>query len=55
MDSPSKVGTHAHSVALHFAFCDFIKIHQPLRTTPAMAAGVTNRLWEIEDLPALLD
>jgi len=50
-----KVASHAHSVALHFAYYNFCKIHTTLRTTPAMAAGVTNRLWEIEDLLALLD
>src|SRR5437667_7045513 len=46
---------HAHAVSLHFAYYNFCKIHQTLRTTPAMAAGVTDRLWEIEDLLALLD
>ena len=49
-----KVENHAHAVALHFAYYNFVKIHQTLKTTPAMAAGVTNRLWEIEDLLALL-
>ena len=50
-----KVANHAHAVALHFAYYNFVKIHQTLKTTPAMAASVTNRLWEIEDLLALLD
>jgi hypothetical protein len=50
-----KVANHAHSVALHFAYYNFVKIHQTLKTTPAMAAGVTARLWEIEDLLTLLD
>jgi IS1 family transposase len=50
-----KVDNHAHSVALHYAYYNFVKIHQTLRVTPAMAAGVTNRLWEISDLVALLD
>src|SRR2546426_6084556 len=50
-----KVANHAHSVSLHFAYYNFCKIHQTLRTTPAMAAGVTDRLWDIEDLLALLD
>ena len=45
---------HAHSVALHFMCYNFVKIHQSLRTTPAQAAGVTDRLWEIEDLVGLL-
>jgi len=50
-----KVENHAHAVSLHFAYYNFCKIHQTLRTTPAMAAGVTDRLWEIEDLLDLLD
>jgi len=50
-----KVENHAHAISLHFAYYNFCKIHQTLRTTPAMAAGVTDRLWEIEDLLALLD
>lgn len=50
-----KIQNHALSVALHFAYYNFCKIHMTLKVTPAMAAGVTNRLWEIEDLLALLD
>jgi hypothetical protein len=38
----------------YFAY-NFIKIHRTLRTSPAMAAGVTNRLWEVSDLVALLE
>jgi hypothetical protein len=49
------VEMHAHSVALHFMHYNFVKIHQSLRTTPAMPAGVTDRLWEIGDMVALLD
>ena len=48
-------GSDAHSVALHYAYYNFVKIHQTLRVTPAMAAGVTERLWSIEDLVGLLD
>ena len=50
-----KVEMHAHSVALHFMHYNFVKIHQGLRMTPAMAAGVTDRLWEVEDLVGLLE
>jgi IS1 family transposase len=38
------------AVALHFAHYNFIRIHQTLRVTPAMAAGVTEHLWTIRDL-----
>jgi hypothetical protein len=33
---------------------NFVRIHQTLRVTPAMAAGITNRLWEIEDIVGLI-
>ena len=49
-----KVENHANAVALHFAYYNFVKIRQTLKTTPAMAAGVTTLLWKIEDLLALL-
>jgi hypothetical protein len=38
------------AVALHFAHYNFVRIHKTLRVTPAMEAGVTNRLWSIRDL-----
>ena len=38
------------AVALHFTHYNFVRIHQTLRMTPAMAAGVTNELWSIRDL-----
>lgn len=48
-----KIENHAASVALGYFAYNFIKIHRTLRMTPAMAAGVTNRLWEVSDLVAL--
>jgi hypothetical protein len=50
-----KVEMHEHAVALHFMHYNFAKIHQTLRVTPVMAAGVTSRLWSIEDIVALLE
>lgn len=50
-----KVENHAHAVALHFMHYNFCRIHQTLRVTPAMAAGVSDHLWEIADIVALLD
>jgi len=38
------------AVALHFAYYNFVKIHRSIRMTPAMAAGVANKLWTVEDL-----
>ena len=42
-----KVENHAHAVALHMMYYNFVRIHKTLRVTPAMAAGVTDKLWEI--------
>lgn len=50
-----KVEAHANAVSLHFMYYNFCRIHSKLRMTPAMAAGVTDRLWEVSDLAALLD
>jgi IS1 family transposase len=50
-----KVENQAAAVALHFMHYNFCRIHQTLRITPAQAAGVTNKLWDVEDIVALLD
>ena len=42
-----KVENHALSVALFTTYYNFVRVHKTLRMTPAMAAGVTDRLWEI--------
>lgn len=43
------------SVALHFMFYNFVRVHQTLRVTPAMAAGITDHVWDIKDLVRLLE
>jgi IS1 family transposase len=48
-----KIQNHAAAVALYYFSYNFIKIHRTLRVSPAMAAGVTNRLWEVNDLVSL--
>jgi IS1 family transposase len=50
-----KVENHAASLAIHYMHYNFVRIHQTLRVTPAMAAGVTQTLWSIEDIVRLLD
>jgi hypothetical protein len=51
--APSKkIENHAASVALGYFAYNFIKIHRTLRMSPAMAAGVTGKLWEVSDLVA---
>lgn len=49
-----KVENHAHAVALHFMHYNYCRIHQTLRVTPAMEAGVTDHVWELEELIELL-
>jgi hypothetical protein len=48
-----KLANHAAATALNYFAYNFIKIHPTLRTSPAMAAGVRDRLWSVEDLVAL--
>lgn len=50
-----KVENHAHAVALHFMYYNFVRIHSSLRVTPAMEAGVTKKLWDVSDIVALLE
>jgi len=50
-----KIEKHTAAIALHMMHYIIVRIHQTLRTTPAMAAGVTNRLWEMSDIVALLE
>jgi IS1 family transposase len=50
-----KVENHACAVALHMIYYNFVRIHKTLRMTPAMAAGVSDRLWEIGDIVALVE
>ena len=49
-----KVENHAAAVALYFMYYNFARIHQTLRTSPAQAARVTEKLWDIKDIVALL-
>ena len=51
-----KIENHAHSVALHFMHYNFCRRHKSLDgISPAMAAGVTDRLWDIEDIVRLVE
>jgi IS1 family transposase len=49
-----KIENHAHAVALHFMHYNFCRVHQTLRVTPAMAANVTDHVWDVSDIVALL-
>lgn len=50
-----KVQNHLYSVAIHTMHYNFVRLHQTLRCTPAMAAGVTTKLWELNDLVKVLE
>lgn len=50
-----KAENHTHALALYFTFYNFVRMHKTLRCTPAMAAGLTDRLWGMEDIVALID
>jgi IS1 family transposase len=49
-----KVENHKHSCALHFFHYNFCRIHQTLRVTPAMEAGITDHVWSLEEIVGLL-
>ena len=50
-----RVVNHCHALSLYFVFYNFVRIHRTLRMTPAMASGVSDRLWSMEDIVALID
>jgi IS1 family transposase len=50
-----KIENHVAAISLHFMYYNFVRIHQTLRITPAMAAGVTDHVWEVSDIVALVE
>lgn len=50
-----KFENHAHMVAIYAVFYNWLRIHKTLRVTPAMAAGLTDRLWSWEELVGMMD
>jgi hypothetical protein len=50
-----KVENHAAMVAIHFLYYNFGRIHKTLRITPAMAAGLTDHVWGLEEIVILAD
>lgn len=50
-----KLDNHIHALALYFVFYNFTRIHKTLRMSPAMAAGITDRLWSLDDVIAKID
>jgi hypothetical protein len=49
-----KIENHAAMVALYFMYYNFARVHQTLRVTPAMEAGIADHVWSIEEIVALL-
>src|SRR5215469_1263453 len=49
-----KVDNHRHMIALYFLYYNFGRIHQTLRVTPAMEAGISDHVWSIEEICALV-
>jgi len=50
-----KLDNHIHALSLYFVFYNFCRIHKTLKVSPAMAAGVTDRLWSFDDVLAKID
>jgi IS1 family transposase len=50
-----KIDNHVHALAIYFVWYNWIRIHKTLRVTPAMAAGLTDKLMEMSDVVALID
>ena len=49
-----KVENHGHAIALFYMYYNFARIHQTLRVMPAMEAGVSDHVWSIEEIAALI-
>jgi IS1 family transposase len=50
-----KLDNHAYAVALHFMYCNYVRIHQTLRVTPAMESHLSDHVWSIEELLQMAD
>ena len=49
------IENHEHMLALYFMFYNFCRVHQTLRVTPAMEAGVADYVWSLEEMVGLLE
>ncbi|HUW39059.1 MAG TPA: IS1 family transposase [Rhodocyclaceae bacterium] len=50
-----KLENHMHAISLYFMFYNFCKIHKTLRVTPAMEAGITDHVWDLEEVIEMAD
>jgi hypothetical protein len=51
----AKVENHFYGLAIYFMYCNYVRIHQTLRTSPAMAAGVSRTLWSMDDVARVVE
>jgi cell fate regulator YaaT (PSP1 superfamily) len=49
-----KIENHEAAIALHYMYYNFARVHQTLRVTPAMEAGVANHVWSLQEIVSLL-
>jgi hypothetical protein len=50
-----KVDNHEHMPAIYFLYYNFCRVHQTLRVTPAIEAGLTRHVWTIEEMVSLME
>lgn len=50
-----KLDNHIHALSLYFVYYNFTRIHKTLRVTPAMEAGITDRVWDMTDIASVID
>jgi hypothetical protein len=50
-----KMENHCNAISQHLMYYTFVRVHQTLKISPAMATGVTNRLWEVADIVNVLE
>ena len=50
-----KVENHGHALALYFVHYNFARVHQTLRVTPAMEAGLSDHVWSLDEIVSLMD
>ena len=50
-----KVLNLSAAIALHFVYYNFVRVHQTLKTTPAVASGLADHVWSIDEIVGLLD
>jgi hypothetical protein len=50
-----KFENHCHMVALYAVWYNFVKMHKTLKMTPAMAAGIADKLWSVGDIVDLIE